>query len=98
MFDNNEGVYKKEDDFFEDADKKYSDKDNFENLLLNYDIPILTEDMAEPEISYWCKDDPEASSLLRKCISYMSDKKWNSLKVYLNEIGRHISLTLLIIK
>ena len=90
MFEKNEGVYKKEDDFFEDNEKKYPERENFENLLLNYDMPILTEDMAEPDISYWCSDDPEASSLLRKCISYMSDKKWNSLKVYLNEIGNKI--------
>ncbi len=88
MFNNDEGVYKKEDDMSEGSDKKYSDKENYDNLLINYDIPILTEDMAEPDISNWCRNDPEACSLLRKCISYMNDKKWASLKMYLNEIGK----------
>ena len=94
MFGNNEGVYKKEDDYFENPEKKYLDKENYENLLLYYDMPILTEDMAEPDISNWCRNDPEACSLLRKCINYMNDKKWSSLKVYLNEIGKRTNLNI----
>jgi tetratricopeptide (TPR) repeat protein len=83
MFESNTG-YKREEDFYETGDKR--DDDEYDNILLNKDIQLFSEEMAEPDISFWCNDDQEASALLRKCISYMNDKKWSSLKVFLNEI------------
>ena len=39
----------------------------------------IDEEMAEPDISYWCKDSPDASSLLRECIEMMNKRNWKAM-------------------
>ncbi len=80
------GEYKREDDFTVDYSKDKTEK--FENLLLKNDFEgFVSEETSEPEIMYWCKDSPEASELLRKCIKMMNEKNWITIKKYLMEIS-----------
>lgn len=82
--------YRKEEDFEKDQTEKY------ENLLLKNDFEaFVNEETSEPEIMYWCKDSPEATELLRKCVKMMSEKNWTTIKKYLKEIIDQDEISLL---
>ena len=48
---------------------------------------ILDEEMAEPELMFICKDDNEATSLLKKCSKMSNEENYTTLKNYLSELN-----------
>jgi hypothetical protein len=81
------GLYRKEDDFYDDSERKFKNEVIEENPLLRTDVhAFIAEEMSEPDISYWCSDSPEATTLLRKCIKGMNEKGWKTLKIYLKNL------------
>lgn len=84
--DNEISAYKREDDIEEVREKNKEEK--YENPLLKTDFQtFITEEMSEPDISYWCNDSPEATQLLRKCIKMMNEKNYSTMKSYLKTIS-----------
>lgn len=75
--------YKEEDDI------EYDDNENDNKHLLKRDFnEIFSEEISEPDIQFWCKDNAEATMLLRKCIKLMRDSNWHVMKDYLLEISK----------
>jgi hypothetical protein len=81
--------YKKEEDFSENEHNQDNQKkEKYGNYLLRTEFEnFMTEETSEPDIMFWCKDNNEASQLLRKCIKLMNEKNWQTMKKYLREIG-----------
>jgi tetratricopeptide (TPR) repeat protein len=78
--------YKKDDDF-EDLNIKNREDEFYDNPLQKGDFAaFLTEEMSEPDISYWCRDSPDASQLLSKCIKMLNDKNYKTMKTYLQTV------------
>ena len=44
---------------------------------------LIEEEMSEPELMFFCKDDPEATALLKKCSKWANDENWTTMKNYL---------------
>ena len=96
--DNEQIGYRKEDDFTDDDQKgkkklnKYDSYNEYDNnndedidnpLLRNNFEEFMNDEMSEPDIMYWCKDNESATQLLRKCIKWMNDKNYETMKGYL---------------
>lgn len=47
---------------------------------------FIDDEMSEPELMFFCKDDVEASALLTKCIKWSKDENWTLMKTYLNTV------------
>ena len=78
---NQETSYNKDEDFNDKQTNLIDDdkSDEFSN--------ILDEEMAEPELMFICKDDNEATSLLKKCSKMANEQNFTTLKNYLNELN-----------
>lgn len=84
--DVNISAYNKDEDFEEINIKNKDDRN--ENPLLKSDFNnLITEEMSEPDISYWVNDSPEATQLLRKCIRMMNEKNWKVMRTYLKTVA-----------
>ena len=78
---NEETSYNKDEDFNDKQTNLIDDdkSDEFSN--------ILDEEMAEPELMFICKDDNEATSLLKKCSKMSNEENYTTLKNYLSELN-----------
>jgi hypothetical protein len=75
-------LYTKDEDIGEED--KFVKEDKFDNPLLKNEIQdFINEEISEPDLMYFCKDDDKATSLLKKCIKWMNDKDWATMKNYL---------------
>ena len=52
---------------------------------------LIEEEMSEPELMFFCKDDPEATALLKKCSKWANDENWTTMKNYLIDIIETLS-------
>ena len=78
-----EATYNQDDDIKDDMQHdNLIDSDSEKNGIQT----IIDEEMSEPELMFFCKDDPEATSLLKKCTKWASEENWTIMKTYLNNI------------
>jgi tetratricopeptide (TPR) repeat protein len=83
----NLNAYNKENDY---DDINYKNRDDiYDNPLKGEYTNDWTEQLAEPDISYWCQDSPEASTLLGKCIKMLNDKNYKTMKTYLDTLEEY---------
>lgn len=81
-------IYNKEEDITEDGNRD----DGYDNLMKYGIQDFINEEISEPDLMYMCKDDEEATILLKKCVKWMNEKNWVTMKNYLQDISKHISL------
>lgn len=70
------------DEDINDKETNLIENDNFNNNINNF----IDEEMIEPELMYICKEDKEATSLLKKCAKFFNEENFTTMKEYLNEI------------
>ena len=78
----NEASYNREDDIIDKQTNLIDEDENNDDYT-----KILDEEMAEPELMFICKDDNEASSLLKKCSKMANEENYTTLKNYLTELN-----------
>lgn len=78
--------------FYEDLEENYSNgnSNTISNNAYRENIQdFLEKETSEPDITFFLSSEPESkegTEILRKCINYFLEKKWESLIHYL-EIG-----------
>jgi len=82
---NYEQSYQPDDDF-NDKETNLIENDNFKNNNDNNVNNFIDEEMIEPELMFICKEDKEATSLLKKCAKFFNEENFTTMKEYLNEI------------
>ena len=78
----NEASYNREDDIIDKQTNLIDEDENNDDYT-----KILDEEMAEPELMFICKDDNEATSLLKKCSKMSNEDNYTTLKNYLSELN-----------
>jgi tetratricopeptide (TPR) repeat protein len=81
---NFEQSYQPEEDI-NDKETNLIENDNFNNNNNNINN-FIDEEMIEPELMFICKEDKEATSLLKKCAKFFNEENFTTMKEYLNEI------------
>lgn len=52
---------------------------------------LIEEEMSEPELMFLCREDPEATALLKKCSKWANEENWTTMKNYLINIVETLS-------
>jgi tetratricopeptide (TPR) repeat protein len=73
------------DEDINDKETNLIENDNFNNNNNNINN-FIDEEMIEPELMFICKEDKEATSLLKKCAKFFNEENFTTMKEYLNEI------------
>ena len=73
------------DEDINDKETNLIENDNFTNNNNNINN-FIDEEMIEPELMFICKEDKEATSLLKKCAKFFNEENFTTMKEYLNEI------------
>ncbi len=79
-------LYNQDDDNIEDD--KGGKEEGLDNLLKHGIQDFINEEISEPDLMYLCKDDEEATLLLKKCVKWMNEKNWNLMKNYLSGLSK----------
>ena len=78
---------------YEDTSSNHTDDNNIQRNLIDGETEangihtFIDDEMSEPELMFFCKEDPEASALLTKCIKWSKDENWTLMKTYLSSIN-----------
>lgn len=89
MDNRRELVYEDIDDIQDIKNSNYYNNDNYKANIQDF----LDKETSEPDINHFLNSEPESKlgiELLRKCVNYFFDKKWEALINYLN-LGNNIS-------
>jgi hypothetical protein len=74
---------------------RYEENEDIQNEKMNYnsgrrglDQLLALEEIVDNTLTYYVKNSEEATTLLKKCVRMMDDKQWNTMKNYLDGIGK----------
>lgn len=80
----NEHFYQEDDDLSNDEKPASVQWDDIS--IKNEVQELINEEMTEPELMFLCKDDEEATFLLKKCNKWTNQRNWTTMKNYLLDI------------
>jgi tetratricopeptide (TPR) repeat protein len=74
------------DEDINDKETNLIENDNNQNNINKNINKFIDEEMIEPELMYICKEDQEATSLLKKCAKFFNEENFTTMKEYLDDI------------